>query len=107
MDLASGWSKRIKINLPHDQNLDHLNSSRTWKSNHSTQESQEVEELGHINQIEAIPAAERLVTNSNINVLINTRTSRLRLFGPALGPLGLLDNVLQALRPLRPCDFFF
>ena len=31
-------------------------------------------------------------------------TSRLRPFGPALGPSGLLDNVLHALRALRPCD---
>ena len=31
-------------------------------------------------------------------------TSRLRLFGPALGPSGLLDYVLHALRALRPCD---
>ena len=31
-------------------------------------------------------------------------TSRLRPFGPALGPLGLLDFVLRALRALRPCD---
>ena len=43
---------------------------------------------------------------------INTRslgalrapTSRLRPFGPALGPSGLLDFVLRALRALRPCD---
>ena len=31
-------------------------------------------------------------------------TSSLRPFGPALGPSGLLDNVLHALRALRPCD---
>ena len=31
-------------------------------------------------------------------------TSRLRPFGPALGPSGLLDFVLHALRALRPCD---
>ena len=31
-------------------------------------------------------------------------TSRLRPFGPSLGPSGLLDNVLHALRALRPCD---
>ena len=31
-------------------------------------------------------------------------TSRLRPFGPALGPSGLLDNVLHTLRALRPCD---
>ena len=31
-------------------------------------------------------------------------TSRLQPFGPALGPSGLLDNVLHALRALRPCD---
>ena len=31
-------------------------------------------------------------------------TSRLRPFGPALGTSGLLDNVLHALRALRPCD---
>ena len=31
-------------------------------------------------------------------------TSRLRPFSLALGPLGLLDNVLNALRALRPCD---
>ena len=31
-------------------------------------------------------------------------TSSLRPFGPALGPSGLLDNVLHALRVLRPCD---
>ena len=30
--------------------------------------------------------------------------ARLRPFGPALGPSGLLDNVLHALRALRPCD---
>ena len=46
------------------------------------------------------------------NLYVNTRslgalrapTSRLRPFGPALGPSGLLDNVLHALRALRPCD---
>ena len=31
-------------------------------------------------------------------------TSSLRPFGPALGPSGLLDFVLRALRALRPCD---
>ena len=31
-------------------------------------------------------------------------TSRLRSFGPALGPSGLLDFVLRALWALRPCD---
>ena len=31
-------------------------------------------------------------------------TSRLRPFGPAWGPSGLLDFVLCALRALRPCD---
>ena len=31
-------------------------------------------------------------------------TSRLRPFGPALGPSGLLDFVLPALRALRPSD---
>ena len=31
-------------------------------------------------------------------------TSRLRPFGPVLGPSGLLDFVLRALRALRPCD---
>ena len=31
-------------------------------------------------------------------------TSRLRPFGLALGPSGLLDNVLYALPALRPCD---
>ena len=31
-------------------------------------------------------------------------TSSLRPFGPALGPSGLLDFVLHALRALRPCD---
>ena len=31
-------------------------------------------------------------------------TSRLQPFGPALGPSGLLDFVLRALRALRPCD---
>ena len=31
-------------------------------------------------------------------------TSRLRPFRPALGPLGLLDNVLHAHRALRTCD---
>ena len=31
-------------------------------------------------------------------------TFRLRPFGPGLGPSGLLDNVLHALRALRPCD---
>ena len=31
-------------------------------------------------------------------------TSRLRPFGPALGPSGLLDFVLRALRALRPGD---
>ena len=31
-------------------------------------------------------------------------TSRLRPFGPALGPSGLLNNVLHALRALRRCD---
>ena len=35
---------------------------------------------------------------------LRTPTSRLRPFGPALGPSGLLDNVLHALRALRPCD---
>ena len=30
--------------------------------------------------------------------------SSLRPFGPALGPSGLLDFVLRALRALRPCD---
>ena len=33
-----------------------------------------------------------------------TFTFRLRPFGPALGPSGLLDNILHALRALRPCD---
>ena len=31
-------------------------------------------------------------------------TFRLQHFGPALGPSGLLDNVLHALRALRPFD---
>ena len=31
-------------------------------------------------------------------------TSSWRPFGPALGPSGLLDFVLHALRALRPCD---
>ena len=35
---------------------------------------------------------------------VRAPTSRLRPFGPALGPSGLLDNVLHALRALRPCD---
>ena len=47
-----------------------------------------------------------------ICIIYNTRslgalrapTSRMRPFGPSLGPSGLLDNVLHALRALRPCD---
>ena len=31
-------------------------------------------------------------------------TSNLQTFGPALGPLGLLDFVLRAFLTLRPCD---
>ena len=37
-------------------------------------------------------------------ILVALRASRLRSFGPALGPSGLLDNVHHALRALRPCD---
>ena len=35
---------------------------------------------------------------------LRAQTSGLWPFGPALGPSGLLDNVLHALRALRPCD---
>ena len=53
-----------------------------------------------------------LLNHLNIEKYRNTRslgalrapTSRLRPFGPALDPSGLLDNVLHALRALRPCD---
>ena len=47
-----------------------------------------------------------LITNIKYRSLgaLRAPTSSLRPFGPALGPLGLLDIVLRALRALRPCD---
>ena len=43
------------------------------------------------------------VLNRSLGAL-RAPTSSLRPFGPALGPSGLLDFVLRALRALRPCD---
>ena len=44
------------------------------------------------------------ISNTRSLGALRAPTSRLRPFGPALDPSGLLDNVLHALRSLRPCD---
>ena len=50
-----------------------------------------------------VPLAMFIITTRSLGPLWGP-TSSLRPFGPALGPSGLLDFVLRALRALRPCD---
>ena len=49
------------------------------------------------------PACKTNIENRSLGAL-RAPSSRLRPFGLALGPSGLLDNVLHALRALRLCD---